>query len=78
MAMTKATARRRDIFQEVIGIYQLRSRSYKENKDLAKAIGMSPSAFSQRWNFLVEWRLDEVSAICRVLHISDEDKAKLI
>ena len=78
MEMTKAKAKRKETFQQIIGVYMVYSKSYKTLESIAKALGMSKASFSQRWNFQVEFRLDEVAAICRLLRVSDEDKAKLI
>lgn len=76
--MTKEQIRRRNTFQETIVPYMINSTRYRKNKDLADALGMSPSGFSEKWNFRQEFRLDEVATICRLLRVRDDDRAKLI
>lgn len=52
-------------------------RQEMKQKDVAKKIGISPSAFSSKIN-KSEWRLEEMVSIVSALHLTAEETAVIL
>lgn len=63
---------------KVLSGYMAVSDKYKTKSSLAKALGLSRPAFHDRWIGKVDWKLSEISLLCKLLRIPDGDKARLI
>lgn len=63
---------------KVLSGYMAVSDKYKTKSSLATALGLSRPAFHDRWTGKVEWKLSEVSLLCKVLRIPAEDIARII